>query len=156
MRGLTALLFGFLIVLSSGSAFADALKLTDPSREFTVGSHSYVTPDPNGTVSLNTLVENFQTKGLKGDKSESDLLHHPLSDSPFWILFELENSTDEDEWVLDFSDALGGRMALARSVMVMNVTTGTVFALSPGLKLPGVPGPYAQEPAQVFLGPSFP
>jgi signal transduction histidine kinase/DNA-binding response OmpR family regulator/HPt (histidine-containing phosphotransfer) domain-containing protein len=156
MRGLTALLFGFLIVLSSGSAFADALKLTDPSREFPVGSYSYVTPDPNGTVSLNTLVENFQTKGLKGDKSESDLLHHPLSDAPFWILFELENSTDEDEWVLDFSDALGGRMALARSVMVMNVTTGTVFALSPGLKLPGVPGPYAQEPAQVFLGPSLP
>ncbi len=156
MRIRTVLLPVFLVMLFFGPALANPVKLADASQEFPIGSSSYITPDPSGMVSLKTLLENFETKGLKGNKSDSDLIHLPLSGSPVWILFKLENNTDEEEWVLDFSDVFGGRMSLARSVMVMNTTTGTVFALSPGIKLPGVPGEFAPDPAEVFLGPSLP
>lgn len=156
MLATAVLVAGFLSVLPFSTAHANVVKLSDTSQIFPIGSSSYITPDPDGTVSLKTLLENFETKGLKGTKSESELIHLRLSKAPVWILVKLDNNTDEEEWVLDFSDVLGGRMSVARSVMVMNTTTGTVFALSPGLKLRGLQAQFAQDPAEVFLGPSLP
>ena len=53
--------------------------LTNTTQILYIGPHGYLTPDPEGKVSLVTLSESFQHKGLKGQKLASDLVSLPLS-----------------------------------------------------------------------------
>lgn len=131
--------------------------LSPSTTSLYVGPHSYITPDAEGTVSLTTLSESFRHKGLKGQKQNSDLLSFPLSGDAFWIVFEIRNDSGSENWVLDFGDVQAGRLNLARELAAVNITTNTVFTLSPGLKIAGMPDtPDVPAPNKAFLGTALP
>lgn len=131
--------------------------LTPSTGSIAVGPHSYITPDADGTVSLKTLSESFQYKGLKGQKQETELLTMPLSGDAFWIAFEIYNDSDVADWVMDFGNVQHGRLSLARDMAIVNLTTNRVFALTAGLKLSGLPDiADVPVPGDAFLGSSIP
>ena len=154
---LTAFFIVFTFVLAGPvQAASPALTLTADSQVLFIGPQCYITQDPERNISLKSVVDSFQSRGLKGKKSDSELINQSLTESPFWILFEIQNNTDSDNWVLDFGDAMSGRMALASQIMVMNASTQTLFVKSPGLKLTGVQDEDGKAPDDVFLGSSLP
>lgn len=131
--------------------------LTPATGSLAVGPHSYITPDADGTVSLKTLSESFQYKGLKGQKQETELLTMPLSGDAFWIAFEVYNDSDVADWILNFGDVQDGRLSLARDMAIVNLTTNRVFTLSSGLNLSGLPDIVdVPVPEDAFLGSSVP
>ncbi|MCB9974376.1 MAG: response regulator [Rhodospirillales bacterium] len=131
--------------------------LTNTTQILYIGPHGYLTPDPEGKVSLVTLSESFQHKGLKGQKLASDLVSLPLSGEAAWIVFEIYNDTETEGWILDFGDVKSGRLGHAGDLAIVNVTTNKVFTVSSNLTISGLP-PVVNipMPQDAFLGISVP
>ncbi len=130
-----ALLVASIYLPSTSRSYAqnNATLFLEDHGNYGVASHAYVTPDPNNSLTPETLVTRYN-KNLRGTKIYSDTIKISDARAPVWIIFKVYNDTSTQDWVLDFGNSLSGRMGMIKKIKVLNYTTNQTFIYPPSEK----------------------
>lgn len=125
------LLFLFFTIFSSAcyAQGQNQITLTSQTLTHSISPYVYVTLDPDKKLTPQTLADNFR-HDLRGDKMRSDIVFPGLGNPAFWMVFEVVNQSDLEEWYLHFGDINDGRMGMVKDIYVGNMTTMQTFVSS--------------------------
>ncbi len=93
---------------------------------YNISPYIYITSDPSSNLTPETLIARYN-KNLRGTKTNSDIIKISNSKSSIWIVFNVYNNTANRNWVLDFGNALTGRMGMIKKIKVINYTDNQTF-----------------------------
>ncbi len=99
-----------------------ALVLNDTDTVTKLTSYSYVTKNQDDIINAQSLLDRHQNN-IRGTRADTDIINVDMSTVSTWILFSINNRTDNDDWILHFGNTLDGRLGIAEKVTVMNMTT---------------------------------
>lgn len=104
-----------------------AVNLITPSLSYDVLEFAKIYEDEEGTLSPLAAQQRF-TSGVESDIKAEKIVNLSYKSHLFYIVFELENNTDVQDWLLDFGGVAQGKSGLPYSFSLINATTGrTVF-----------------------------
>ncbi len=117
----------------SSAQTTNSINLTDENQRIAIASYSYITIDTEKVLSPDTLISRHKSN-LRGQKKDSGVISVGLTNAPVWILFSVRNSTNLDNWVLDFGKTLDGRMGMIKKLHIMNYDTKQTLSFDPDNK----------------------
>ncbi len=131
MAGLFALVLSCFIL----PAFPAKAQITPTSRAILsgedeivpLGSHIYITPDPERKLSYNVVINRHQSN-TRGMRKDQEIINLGAPRSPVWLVFSALNNSGTQDWVLDFGSMFNGRLAMVHKILVHNHTTGETFS----------------------------
>lgn len=91
-----------------------------------IGTTSYITEDSLGEFSAQDIVLRHENN-IRGIKNRDDKITFPFKASPFWLVFEVRNNTDEEDWLLDFGTLGEGRTGMIAKLLVYEGKTRNIF-----------------------------
>ena len=132
--------------------------LNSPDEIVPLGSHIYVTLDPERKLSYNVMINRHQSN-TRGVRKDQNILNLGASRSPVWLVFSVLNNSNTQDWVLDFGSMFDGRLAMAHKILVHNHTTGLTFSRALGQEGqedtppqgPAVPVKISQDQINLFV-----
>lgn len=105
------------------------LTLLEDHNIYSVVPHAVVIKDEQDRLTAVDILRRYQGKS-DGQKSKSDVITTGISDVPHWIVFTVNNKTQDKGWILDFGESFNGRVGLAKALDVINATTQTALSFS--------------------------
>lgn len=96
----------------------NSLVMSPNATSYDLSPHLYFNKDPGKLLTPDTLLSRYKGN-LRGEKIKTDLISFRNSKEPAWILFSVNNKTDISDWVLDFGDALNGRMGMIEHISIL-------------------------------------
>lgn len=91
-----------------------------------IGSTLYITEDTLGQFSAQDIVLRHENN-IRGIKNRDETITFPFKTSPFWIVFEVRNNTNEEDWLLDFGTLNAGRSGIIAKLLVYEGKTRQIF-----------------------------
>lgn len=130
-QSLTLFLFLLLACLFPEAGYAKSLSthvlLEDADKSgVAIGDTFYITEDALGEFSAQDIVLRHENN-IRGIKNRNEFVFFPFKASPFWIIFEVRNNTDEEDWLLDFGNLSEGRSGIIAKLLVYEGRNRTVF-----------------------------
>ncbi len=113
-------------VLCSTLALAQVTKahraeLTNNSHQVFIGKNVYVHPDREKSLSFETLIARYRNNS-PGTPHDSSIINLGLSNAPVWIVFSVTNTSDTEDWFMEFGDVFDGRMSMIKDIEVYNAS----------------------------------
>lgn len=94
------------------------IALKDDTPRLKIGPRTYVTRDPSGTTSYNTLIENH-LGARRGVTGGNPIISLGFKAQPTWIVFALRNdSRNTRDWVLSLGGHADGRHGIIRKMFL--------------------------------------
>lgn len=131
-----------LLILSAAlplivSAPADAqitktsrIELKDRKSKVYIAPEAYITLDPEKKLTPQIIATRYQNN-LRGTKLTDQVLNLGLKPEPAWLVFSVTNSSDLENWFLNFGSLLEGRTGTVREIALYNYSTGeTIMHIS--------------------------
>ncbi|MFP4386112.1 MAG: ATP-binding protein [Alphaproteobacteria bacterium] len=106
------------------------LVLDKPEQDYILVPYSYFTKDPDRMLSPDTLMRRHKSN-LRGARTNGDIISLSDADAPLWLVFTVFNKSHVDDWILDFGDALEGRMGMIKKINILNHSTKQIFTFPP-------------------------
>ena len=86
---------------------------------------SMLVEDPQSALSERQVLERFQS--FQTDGNAHSVLIMDLNPAAHWMVFKVQNLSDNADWVLHFGDVLDGRHGLVDKLYVRNASTNSVI-----------------------------
>lgn len=100
------------------------VEISKTDQRYAIIPHAYLTKDPQRKISYKDVIERH-LNNFRGARDENAIIN--LNGSPTWILFSVTNSSNEEEWLLDFGSVFDGRMSFISQIMVRDHTHEKTF-----------------------------
>lgn len=91
-----------------------------------IGTTLYMTEDALGEFSAQDVVMRHENN-IRGIKNREESISFPFKASPFWVVFEVRNNTNQEEWLLDFGSLSDGRAGMIAKLLVYEGKTRKIF-----------------------------
>lgn len=96
--------------------------LEEQSTKYNIFDHALVYEDQGFGMSLKDVKSKF-TSGAPSDVDVNDILNISYSNSPYWIVFQVQNQTSNMDWLLDFGTIVTGRSGVPQSLVIYDART---------------------------------
>lgn len=103
------------------------VELSDSDRSVSLAQNSFLLLDEAGSLDIKAAIARYNS-GQQNRRETSDLIHLGTTSKPLWMIFSVRNSSETKDWALHFGNLSNGRYAMARSLYVINLSTGDVIA----------------------------
>ena len=87
-----------------------------------LGPYSFITNRKPGSDTSENDIATKHIANERGYLQRSEILRIPTNYRQVWITFTVNNRTDSENWIIDFGNAMDGRMALMNKIKVYNHT----------------------------------
>ena len=115
----------YVLTVSQARAQEQAvITLEQNTASLSIAPYSYVTKDEERLLNPEILMARHRNN-LRGKRGDGNLINLGVHSVPFWILFTVHNTSDIEEWVIDFGRALDGRMGLIQQAHIINVASAS-------------------------------
>lgn len=119
------------LCLSLQTSFAqfntERLTLTPQTQTLDIGRYMHLTASSDSTLNYNAIISRH-INNIRGERIEGDVLSLGYPASATWILFSVDNQTDQSDWVLNFGGLSDGRQSMASKLLVRNHTRSESYA----------------------------
>jgi signal transduction histidine kinase/DNA-binding response OmpR family regulator/HPt (histidine-containing phosphotransfer) domain-containing protein len=91
--------------------------IKDKALSYDILPYSFITPDLNKKHTYIKIVEQHKSK-IRGADIDEKIVSLGAQGVPYWVLFSVYNSTNEDKWVLSFGQKLDGRIGTIENLFL--------------------------------------
>jgi len=113
--------------MADAKTLVSSIHLEKPDQTgISVGPIAYITEDAFGEFSAQDVVLRHENN-IRGIKNNDEIIGFPLGTPSSWIVFEVYNDTNEEDWLLDFGALSKGRSGIIASLLVYEGKTRQIF-----------------------------
>ena len=118
------LLSPFSSARAQSDALSNAVTLNNDSLRFDIGPYAYMTRDQAQSLSLESyrLLVERHNKGIRGNLADNTIIALGAGTTPQWMIFEINNESWREDWVLSFGEHMDGRYGLVQDVFIYDDT----------------------------------
>ncbi len=120
-------------VLSAGASLParaqNTIILENDSTTMNITPYTYVTKDSDDILSAETISKRHENN-IRGERNDTNIINLGVDNRTSWLLFNVENKTDNENWILDFGDTLDGRLGIAQSINITNTEENMIFGIT--------------------------
>ncbi len=118
-----ALILTLAFIMPCQKSYAqNIIELKNDTYSINISPHSYITIDTERNLTSD-IVNTRHDNNLKGKINNTDVINLGTNSTPSWILFSVINKSNISDWVINFGDALDGRMGMVGKIHIINYTT---------------------------------
>jgi len=91
---------------------------------YDISQNVFVVEDRQGQFTVRDIVSNYRNGQIKDQNDKDNVQLKPI---PNWIVFELRNNTNIENWFIDFGDLSSGRAGVINRYLVYEATQKELF-----------------------------
>lgn len=103
-----------------------ALVLRGSEDSYEVVPHIYQTKDMEGRLNWQSVLQRHQ-ENIRGKKLNDPILNLSFDNAVNYFVFTVQNSTVNNDWLLDFGSREDGRMGMITSIYIYDATSGVMI-----------------------------
>ncbi len=105
----------------------NTIVLDNNTYKAAISPSSYITLDNEHNLTARVIAK-LHKNNLRGKINKSNVINLGVKPFPSWILFSVKNDSNITDWVIDFGNAMNGRMGMIAEIKIINYTSKTLVS----------------------------
>lgn len=127
------MLLSCLLLVPAQSVMAqeqNILTIENATQPLDIAPYMYLTTEEDQEIDHKSLVKRHNNN-LRGTKLNTEIINIKQTTQPAWLVFNVNNQSGSDDWILHFGRTLDGRMGMVKTISIYNNNTKKLLSYPP-------------------------